>query len=59
MKVLLAGCLWTATLAPITLVLLEAFFCLASKFFMYLWTHSNLGLPQNLWPFLVVKLWEE
>lgn len=35
----------------------EAFFCLVFRFFMYLWTHCFLGLLQNFWPFLVVKLW--
>ena len=59
MKVLLAGCLQKGAVVLITLVPVEAFFCLASKFFMYFWTHGNLGLPQNFWPFRVVKLWGE
>lgn len=56
MEVPLAGCLWTRTLFPITLDLVESFFRLASKFFTYLWTHGCLGSPQNFRPFLVVKI---
>lgn len=59
MKVLLARCLQKGAVVFIALVLVEAFFCLASKFFTYFWTHGNLGLPQNFWPFRVVKLWGE
>lgn len=59
MEVLLAGPLRTGAPVPIALILVEAFFRLASNFFMYFWTHSCLGSPQNFWPFLVVKLWEE
>lgn len=59
MKVLLARCFQKGAVVFIALVLVEAFFCLASKFFTYFWTHGNLGLPQNFWPFRVVKLWGE
>lgn len=57
MEVVLAG-LCTGALVLIAPTRGDAFFRLASSFFMHVWTHCCLGSPQNFWPFLVVKLWE-
>lgn len=58
MDVVLAGFPCTGALVLIALTPGDAVFRLASSFFMYFWTQGCLGLPQNFWPFLVVKLWE-
>lgn len=44
---------WTG---PLVTIGMDVFFCLAFRFFTYFWTQSCLGLPQNFWPFLVVKI---